>query len=132
VGVHLRANDRVPADRPEILGRSCHGAYDLAAAEADGVDYLFMSPIYLTASKPGYGPPVGPEGLARVCEATEIPVYGLGGIEPGNAAACVQAGAHGVAVMGALMRAPDPAEVARRLVAEVRAARGGAAAGAAS
>jgi thiamine-phosphate diphosphorylase len=124
VGVHLRAKDRVPADRPAVLGRSCHGTFDLAAAAADGVDYLTMSPVYLTASKPGYGPPVGTDGLAEVVAATDIPVFALGGVEPGRAGECVAAGAHGVAVMGAIMRAAEPAEVARRLVDEVHEARG--------
>jgi thiamine monophosphate synthase len=74
--------------------------------------------VHATASKPGYGPLLGDEGLARLvrtlraesaaCGAPAPAVYALGGLGPDNARAAIQAGAHGVAVMGTVMSAPDP------------------------
>ena len=68
-----------------------------------------------TASKPGYGPPLPSAEYAAAADAG-IPVYALGGLGRDNAAAALGAGAHGVAVMGAVMRAPDPAAVVADLL----------------
>lgn len=106
-GVHLAAAD--PPARAAVVGRSCHGPSDVAAATAEGVAYLTVSPVFPTVSKPGYGPPLGLAGLAACCRRTTVPVYALGGVTVGNAAACRDAGAAGVAVMGEVMRAEDPA-----------------------
>jgi thiamine monophosphate synthase len=95
------------------LGRSCHSATEVATAAEEGFDYAMLSPYALTESKPGYGPPLGPEGFGDL----PLPTYALGGITPDNAAEAVTAGAHGVAVMGAVMRAEEPAEVVRDLLA---------------
>ena len=80
----------------------------LAAASA-GADYVTISPIFRTQSKPGYGPPLSLEGLAKAANLAEIPVIALGGVTSENANACRRAGAAGVAVMGTIMRARDPA-----------------------
>lgn len=112
-GVHLAASDPVPADRPPLLGRSCHGPGELAAAAAEGCDWATLSPIFTSASKPGYGPALGTAALG----ATSLPVYALGGVDVSNAAACTDAGGAGVAVMGAVMGAADPAAVVVRLLA---------------
>lgn len=129
-GTHLRGADGVhqpsgggsPARASTsglISGRSCHDTDELRAAQGDGVDYVTVSPVYPSASKPGYGPPIGVEGLASLLAATTVPVYGLGGVDsPETVAACRAAGAHGVAVMGAIMRSRRPG----RLVAELLAA----------
>jgi len=114
-GVHLRAVEPVPSARPAVVGRSCHDPDEVAAAAEDGCDYATLSPIFATASKPGYGPALGTEAL-RGCP---LPVYALGGVTAANAAACRAAGAAGVAVMGAVMRAPDPADPVARLLAAV-------------
>lgn len=128
-GTHLRGADGVhqpsgggpPAPTSTsglITGRSCHDTDGLRAARGDGVDYVTVSPVYASASKPGYGPPIGVEGLASLLAATTVPVYALGGIDtPEAVAACRGAGAHGVAVMGAIMRARRPGSVVAELLA---------------
>jgi thiamine-phosphate pyrophosphorylase len=104
--VHLAAAD--PATRAGLVGRSCHHAEDLTTLSNE--DYITLSPVFPSPSKPGYGPPLGVDGLARLCAGTTRPVFALGGVTgPEEAAACVAAGAYGVAVMGAVMRAADPA-----------------------
>ncbi|NYI75915.1 thiamine phosphate synthase [Nocardioides panzhihuensis] len=114
--VGLLARSERP-DRPTNsvlpLGRSCHSPAEVATAAGDGFDYAMLSPYALTDSKPGYGPPLGPAAFGDL----PLPTYALGGITPDNAAEAVAAGAHGVAVMGAVMRAEDPAEVVRDLLA---------------
>jgi thiamine-phosphate diphosphorylase len=115
--VHLAAGDELPPESLfEVVGRSCHDASE--ADSATDVDYVTVSPVFPTRSKPGYGPPLGLAGLAALCARTPVPVYALGGVTRGNAANCLDAGAAGVAVMGEVMRAADPAaEVAALLTA---------------
>lgn len=97
------------------VGISAHGPAEVAAAAETGADYATLSPIHATPSKPGYGPALGPEAI-RAAAAHGIPVVALGGIGVGEARPCIAAGADGIAVMGALMRAADPAGEARRLL----------------
>jgi thiamine-phosphate pyrophosphorylase len=100
-----------------MVGRSCHTPDELAAARAAGADRATYSPVFATASKPGYGPALGVDGLAAGCRAVpDLAVLALGGIGPDNALACVAAGASGVAVMGGVMAAADPAAAVRDLV----------------
>lgn len=113
--VHLAADQAPPADGTP-WGRSCHSADEVRAAAADEAAWVTLSPFAPTASKPGYGPPVPAHAFAD----HTVPVYALGGITtPAEAERAVAAGAHGVAVMGALMRAEDPSALARLLLGAV-------------
>jgi thiamine monophosphate synthase len=109
-GVHLAAAQPFPAERPRLVGRSCHDPAELARARREGCDYVTVSPLNVTASKPGYGPPLGADGLAALVAALGPAVaplvYALGGVRPADVPGCLAAGAHGVAVMGPLMRQP--------------------------
>lgn len=123
--VHLGAREGPRPRGVRRAGRSCHDEVEVARAVDGGeMDYLIVSPVFPTASKPGYGPQLGLEGLTRLAAlAAPLPVYALGGIEtPEQAADCLRAGAAGVAVMGALMRCPDPAALARDLMAALASA----------
>jgi len=109
-GVHLPASGNVAKARrllgsSALIGRSAHSVDEVARAAADGADYVTLSPIYATSSKPGYGPALGHAALGG---AWRVPVVALGGIDASNARECLVAGAAGVAVMGGAMRAPDP------------------------
>jgi len=117
-GVHLAAADPFPVPAPPVVGRSCHSATELRDAAAEGCAYATLSPIFRSASKPSYGPLLGPEAL----RGAPLPVLALGGVTTSNAAACVAAGAHGVAVMGEVMRAPDPAATVSALLEAVNVA----------
>ncbi|MDA8295755.1 MAG: thiamine phosphate synthase [Actinomycetota bacterium] len=114
-GVHLAAGDPFPRDAPGLVGRSCHSIAEVAKAAAEGCAYVTLSPVFSSRSKPGYGPALG----TAVLSGGPIPVLALGGVDAANAASCVAAGAAGVAVMGALMGAEDPAACAAALVAAV-------------
>lgn len=121
IGLHLAADEDVPDDRGDLLvGRSCHDREEVLAAVADGCDYVTVSPVAQSASKPDHGPPLGTDGVAELVEAAgTVPVLALGGVTPDNAADFLAAGAHGVAVMGAVMRAKNPAQVVTDLLAVV-------------
>jgi thiamine-phosphate pyrophosphorylase len=119
-GVHLPAAADAAPDGAGFHGRSCHDDEEVRRAVAGGAAYLTISPVAASASKPGHGPALGTAGTARaVAAAGDVPVLALGGVGPADAAGFVEAGAHGVAVMGAVMRAADPGLVVRRLLAEV-------------
>lgn len=123
VGVHLASHQRVSEARGLPHGRSCHGPDDVDRAVDEGTSWVTVSPVAPSPSKPGHGPPLGTDGVRRaVAAAGGTPVYALGGVEASSVAALRAAGAHGVAVMGAVMRAPDPAAVVAGLLAalEVR------------
>lgn len=100
-----------------LIGRSAHAEDDLGEEGVAGLDYVTLSPVFTSASKPEYGPALGLEGLAAAVQRAAVPVIALGGIDgPDAVRACREAGAAGVAVMGGLMRADDPIRWVRSLV----------------
>ena len=123
-GVHLPRGGDLAGARRQLGARALIGisAHDLGEAEAAGgdADYLTLSPIFPSASKPGYGPALGLDGLRAVARRIERPIIALGGVTAGNAAACLQAGASGVAVMGTAMRAKSNEAAVCRLIAACR------------
>jgi thiamine-phosphate pyrophosphorylase len=119
--VHLSAGGDAAAARATLgphalVGISIHGAAEAMTLDPAVVDYAVAGPAYPTASKPGYGPALGPDGLAAICRAARVPVVAIGGIEPGNVAALTAAGAAGIAVMGSVMRSAEPEEVIKNLL----------------
>lgn len=121
-GVHLSAvQTGLDARLAPFHGRSCHNVEEVRRAVDGGASYLTISPVAATVSKPGYGPAIGADGVRRAADlAGSTHVFALGGIDAGNAAAMRAAGAHGVAVMGALMRAEDPAAALTTILERVR------------
>ncbi len=106
-----------------LIGVSAHGAAGIARAAADGADYVTLSPLFVSASKPGYGPALGLERFAELARAAPLPVLALSGIDPTTVAAALAAGAAGAAVMGAIMAAADPAHVVSALIERIATAR---------
>lgn len=122
-GVHLPSGGNPEVARPGLpgglIGVSAHSASEAAALLARGADYVTLSPVFLTASKPGYGPAIGLDGLADAVARTPGPVIALGGISAENAARCLESGARGVAVMGEVMRADDPRTAVEAILAAI-------------
>jgi thiamine-phosphate pyrophosphorylase len=128
-GVHLRTTSLVAgevrraaerAGRSDLLiGVSTHGVAEARMAAAGGADFIVTGPVYETASKIGYGPPLGLEGLAGICRAVEIPVIGLGGIGAENFRPVLAAGAAGIAGI-ALFQGDGGAAAIESLVARLR------------
>jgi thiamine-phosphate pyrophosphorylase len=92
-----------------IVGVSTHSSERALAASAEGADFVTFGPVFDTPSKQPYGPAQGLDALAAVCSGCGIPVIAVGGITPENAGDCIEAGAHGVAAIGAVMAARDVA-----------------------
>ena len=111
-GIHLPSGGSPAAARARLggalIGASAHSADEASALLRAGADYVTLSPVFITLSKPGYGPALGLDGLARIVAQVPGDIVALGGITPENAAACLAAGARGIAVMGEVMRAADP------------------------
>nr|WP_246242892.1 thiamine phosphate synthase [Flexivirga aerilata] len=112
-GCQLSSSDRLPSPRPPIVGRSAHDADELRRAIDEGLDYVFAGPYAESASKPGHGPALGARGIeAFVRLPGAPPVIAIGGVRPADAPDIASAGGHGIAVMGPLMRATDPTDLA--------------------
>ena len=109
-----RARETVGPDA--LIGVSAHTPAEAAAQLRAGADYVTLSPIFLTGSKPGYGPALGFDGLTQAAALTDGPILALAGVTPANAASCLKAGAAGIAVMGEVMRADDPEATVRALL----------------
>jgi thiamine-phosphate pyrophosphorylase len=125
-GVHLGQDDlplreaRRVAGPDLIIGVSAHSPAEAVAAERDGADYLGCGAVYPTGTKADIRGVIGLEGLAAVCAAVRIPVIGIGGIGPANAAAVIRAGAAGLAVISSILSQEDAREAAALLRRSMR------------
>jgi thiamine-phosphate pyrophosphorylase len=123
-GVHLPETGMPPPEArwiagPElIIGRSVHSPAGAREAEQTGADYVVVGTVYPTGSHPGESG-AGPE-LIRAAAEVRLPVIAIGGITPANARAVMQAGASGVAVISALLGAPQVERAARELWAALQ------------
>lgn len=119
-GAHLGWDDPpLEALRPHLpagflLGLSV-GSSDEAARAPATADYWSVGPCFATPSKGDAGAPLGVEGFASLARLAPegVPVIGIGGITAGNARSVIDAGAVGVAVIGAVLGAGDPAAATR-------------------
>lgn len=124
-GVHIGQGDISAAEAREILGAdkiiglTAFTAEQIAAVDPQVVDYIGTGPFYPTQTDKGK-PVLGGERFAALSALSPVPVVGIGGITPDNAAAVLKAGGDGVAVMRAISEASDPAVAARALVDVVR------------
>jgi len=125
-GVHVGQDDLPAAEARRLVGPSMLLGVSVATADEarraldHGADYVSVSPVFLTPTKPDAELAVGLEGVARVRSvAGDAPVLAIGGINAGNARAVVAAGSDGVAVVSAVMSAPDPEAAAADLRREV-------------
>ena len=120
-GIHLGVNDLpIPAARriagPDFtIGFSPDADLGARSARIEGGSYLGVGPIFGTTSKPDAGPAIGLKVLKRRIEVSGLPVIGIGAIDAGNAGLVIRSGASGVAVMNAILNAPDPEAAARGL-----------------
>lgn len=105
------SHGRLPA-ADMTLGYSVHTVEEARRAASRGAEYLLGGTIFPSSSHPELEP-AGLAVLGALCGATPVPVLAIGGVVPENAAACLQAGAAGVAALSSLMRAADPEAMAR-------------------
>lgn len=114
-GVHVGQDDLAPRAARALLGPdklvgfSTHNPAQVAAAQAEPVDYVAFGPIFATATKTDTEPVVGLDGLREARRRTQKPLVAIGGIAAENAASVLAAGADAVAVISGWQAAPDVA-----------------------
>ncbi|NPV91553.1 MAG: thiamine phosphate synthase [Firmicutes bacterium] len=120
-GVHLGQDDlplhearRILGPGP-VIGVSVQNREEALEAQAGGADYLGVGALFSTPTK-SEAPVVGLKGLQEIHRAVEIPLVAIGGINRGNALEVIAAGADGLAVVSAIVAAPDPGLAASQLV----------------
>lgn len=121
-GVHLAQHSLPPGEARALLpprmllGVSCHNDGELFDAAMGMADYVFLSPVFETISKQSSLELLGLDGLERLVRLSELPAVALGGVTAQNAHHCLEAGAVGVASIGALFGANDPRTAAGAFV----------------
>jgi len=114
-GVHLGQDDfPLQAAReiaPElIIGASTHSLQEAVQAQQDGADYINIGPIFPTSTKEGVGRFLGPQAIAEISPAIEVPFTVMGGISEANIDQVLTQGAQRVAMVTAITQAADIAE----------------------
>lgn len=128
-GTHLGAEDlpvaaaRRVAGPGHLLGGTARDPLQARELVAAGADYLGVGPVYPTATKTGLPDPMGPAGIAAVAQAVDVPVIAISGVTAEHVGELLAAGAWGVAVVGAVSGAADPAAATRRFLDELGRAR---------
>lgn len=124
-GVHLGQEDLPPAAARRVLGPgraigvSTHAVDEARAAVAAGADYVAVGPVYATTSKAGALAPRGLELVAAARAVVTCPIVAIGGIDATTAPAVLAARADAVAMIGALVRTPDPEAAVRAVLARL-------------
>ncbi|MEU7759423.1 MULTISPECIES: thiamine phosphate synthase [Micromonospora] len=99
-----------------VLGATAREPVGARAAVDAGASYLGVGPCHATTTKSGLPDPIGPDGVRAVAEAVSVPVIAIGGVTAASVPALRAAGAYGVAVVGALSLAADPAHATAELI----------------
>jgi thiamine-phosphate pyrophosphorylase len=124
-GVHLGQGD-LPLDLArnvlgpdKLIGISTHNPDQVREATAGKPDYLGFGPIFKPSSKQDHDPVVGLEGLRAMRSLTSLPVFAIGGIQIDQAGEVMRAGAHGVAIITAILKAPDISHAVKAFLAKM-------------
>lgn len=125
-GVHLPSTGLPVTVAREILGGSkligvsCHSLEEVQRAEWDGADFAVLGPVYDTPSKRPYGPPLGIELFEKVRRSTTIPLLAIGGVDRSKLKEVLDAGADGIALISAILSAPDVYRECQQLIDEIK------------
>ncbi len=124
-GVHLGQGDlplelaRKVMGPDKLIGISTHNLNQVREATAGKPDYLGFGPIFKPGSKLDHDPVVGLEGLCAMRGLSPLPVFAIGGIQIDQVGAVMKAGADGVAVISAILKAADTREAVRKFLAQM-------------
>lgn len=121
-GVHL-GGDSIPIYRARkllgqqrLIGVSCHNQVNAITAQEKGADFITFGPVFYTPSKAKYGKPVGIDKLESVTHLLHIPVFAIGGITAATTREVLAAGAAGIALISAIVAAPEPRRSAQSML----------------
>lgn len=121
---YQQSRQPAPLDRPFFIGATANTFEDIRQAVAAGASYIGLGPYRFTETKKKLSPILGLEGyrkIVRQCEEAnfQIPIFAIGGILLADVAPLMETGIHGIAVSGAIIQAPDPAEATRKFLNEL-------------
>jgi thiamine-phosphate pyrophosphorylase len=126
-GVHLGQGD-LPLDLArkvmgpdKLIGISTHSPEQVVAATAGGPNYLGFGPIFTPGSKLDHDPVVGIDGLKAIRPLTALPIFAIGGITADRTEEVIRAGANGVAVISAILQAPDISQAVNDFISRLSA-----------
>lgn len=120
-GLHVGQSDlpakvaRALLGPDKILGLSISKREEIQEGLEAGVDYFGAGPVFATGTKGDAGAPIGLDGLHRLRQATRLPLVAIGGINAENLPEVQKTGVDGVAVVSAIMGAPDIEKAAQRM-----------------
>jgi thiamine-phosphate pyrophosphorylase len=120
-GVHLAGHSLPAAQARRVLGSdkligvSTHSLEQAQDARDGDADFIVFGPVFTTPSKAAYGPPQGLQQLANIVQTVDLPVIAIGGINMTNLPSVLQHGAHGVAMIRAVIEAAEPDVATRQL-----------------
>jgi thiamine-phosphate diphosphorylase len=123
-GAHLGQRSLPPVDARSILGPgrllglSVHGPEEVDRGAEGALDFLFVGTIFTSSSHPGRHPG-GPERIREIRGLTDLPLLAIGGIDLRRVSEVLEAGAHGVAVLGGVWNARDPEDAVRGYLSEL-------------
>jgi thiamine-phosphate pyrophosphorylase len=103
-----------------FIGASVHSPEEAQDAERGDADFIVFGPVYFTPSKAAFGAPQGVPALKKIVAITRLPVYAIGGIKPDNIQEVRIAGVKGVALISAILEAPNPKEAAETIIQQLR------------
>jgi len=123
-GVHLPESGFAVHSARQMLpgkwiGKSVHSLESAVAACQNSADYVVFGPIFDTPSKRAFGAPQGVDKLLELCSHISCPVFAVGGITPERISDCLNAGAYGVAAIGAFMKSKDPQPIIQKFQKEL-------------
>jgi len=102
------------------IGASVHSLEEAQYAEIDGADFIVFGPVYFTPSKAAYGAPQGVPALKKIVEIARLPVYAIGGIKPDNITELRSACVERVALISAIVEAPQPKQATEEIIRLLR------------
>jgi thiamine-phosphate pyrophosphorylase len=103
-----------------FIGASVHSLEEAQRVESGGADFIVFGPVYFTPSKAVFGPPQGVAALEKIVAIARLPVYAIGGIKTENIPELRSAGVERIALISAILEAPQPKEVAEKMIALLR------------
>jgi thiamine-phosphate pyrophosphorylase len=115
-GVHLGQDDmpyeyaRRLLGPGRIIGVTVHTVDQALTAQAQGADYVGVSPIFATLTKHDAGTPAGIRLIKEVKRAVRVPVVAIGGITLENAPQVIAAGADALCAISAVVTGNDVEE----------------------
>lgn len=123
-GVHVGQDDlpidaiRALTGKEFIVGLSTHSPAQIVQAQSQAADYIGVGPIHETPTKPGR-PAVGLDLVRYAAAHANLPFFAIGGLDPGNVAEVIAAGARRVSVLRCVTQAANPGAIVRALIDQI-------------